>query len=302
MTRRIVSPLILLLIGWASAAPTVVVSIPPYVDLVKRVAGPEAEVIGLLPAGASPHTFRPTPRDVLTLNRSDLVVLNGGLDEWLHELVEASGSQAEVFEALVEVADFPVDEVERDKDESPDENERSPSADELHLGINPHIWLDPLRIAALAPDLGEALARVDPENAELYRSNAATLARELEMLDQELKAILADVRQAPFVPFHDAWPYFAERYDLNLVIEIEPFPGREPSPRYLANALAAIKESGAKAIFNEAQLSDRPAQVLAAEAGVELATLDPLGGAGELQTYDALLRYNALTIARVLGD
>lgn len=301
MTHRRVSPLILLLIGWASAAPTIVVSIPPYVDLVKRVAGPEAEVIGLLPAGASPHTFQPTPRDVLTLNRSDLVVLNGGLDEWLHELVDASGSQAKVFEAL-EVADFPADGSERDIGESPDENEDSPSADYLHAGVNPHIWLDPLRMAALAPDLGEALARVDPENAELYRSNAATLARELEMLDQELIAIVADVKQAPFVPFHDAWPYFAERYDLNLVIEIEPFPGREPSPRYLANALAAIQESGAKAIFNEAQLSDRPAQVLAAEAGVELATLDPLGGAGELQTYDALLRYNALTIARVLGD
>jgi zinc transport system substrate-binding protein len=239
-------------------------------------------------------TFDPTPRDAATIGSVDLVLLNGGLDELLHELVEASRSKALVLETLTALGPFLEG---TSTEDGASEDERANTQD--HAGINPHVWLDPLLTIRFVPMIAEALSEVDPENAERYRADADRVVVDLEALHEEMLVTLADVRG---VPFHDAWPYFADRYGLYLVLEIEPFPGREPSPRYLANAVKAIRESGARVIFNEAQLNDRPARVLAAEAGVELATLDPLGGAGERTSYEGPLLYDARTTAEVLGD
>jgi ABC-type Zn uptake system ZnuABC Zn-binding protein ZnuA len=147
--------------------------------------------------------------------------------------------------------------------------------------------------------LAERLAAIAPERADATRAAAETLVDELEALDAELRELLAPIRGAAFVPFHDAWPHFAARYHLDLVLEIEPFPGREPGAGELARAVRAVRESGARAIFDEAQLAGRSAQVLAEEAGVAVATLDPLGDGGP---YAELLRRNAEVILAALAE
>ncbi|MCY4354811.1 MAG: metal ABC transporter substrate-binding protein, partial [Truepera sp.] len=170
-----------------------------------------------------------------------------------------------------------------------------------HAGVDPHIWLDPILMLS-AVDLIEAhLVEVDPSQEEVYRANAATLREELRALDDELRTLLEPVAGAPFVPFHDAWRYFAARYGLDLIVEIEPWPGREPSPAYLAEVLDLIAASGARVIFAEFQLNPRPAEVVAESAGVEMEILDPLGGGGERTSYQELLRYNARVLAGALG-
>ena len=151
------------------------------------------------------------------------------------------------------------------------------------------------------PLFAEALSTLEPANADSYNANAEQLIAELDTLDTEIKEILEPVRGAAFVPFHNAWPYFAERYELDLIVEIEPAPGREPSPAYIAEALELIVESGAKAVFSEVQLPARPAEVVADNAGVELYFLDPIGGSEETSTYADLLRFNARTIADALA-
>ena len=270
--------------AFGHARPSVVVSIHPLYDLVRQVAGEDADVVRILPVGASPHVFDPTPRDVLRLARADLAVTVGGLDRWLRDLLDASGGGAVRLELLALAAvqellarDFP---------------DLAPADGAGVLAWNAHVWLDPRTVAAALPDLAAALAEVDPAHGDGYRARAAALAADLAALDAELAALLAPVAGAPFVPFHDAWPYFAARYGLDLVVEIEPFPGREPSPAYLAMALGLVAESGARAIFSEAQLNRRPAQVVADEAGVALFELDPLGGPADRATYQELLRWN----------
>ena len=275
--------------GAAFAQPSVVVSIHPLFDLVRQLAGDDAEVVRVLAPGASPHTFDPTPRDVARLLKADLVVMNGGLDLWLRGLVEASGARAPIVEVI---GLAPVRQALAEG--FPDLV--AVAADGATVGFNAHVWLDPRVMAAALPDLAEALAAVDPARAEAYRQRAARLVVELEALDAELRAMLAPVAGAAFVPFHDAWPYFAARYGLDLIVEIEPFPGREPSPAYLREALRLIRSSGARAIFSEAQLERRPAEVVAAEAGVALHELDPLGGVGGRERYQDLLRWNAAVL------
>lgn len=282
-----------LLAGAAAARPNVVVSIHPLYDLVRQIAGDDADVVRVLAPGASPHTFDPTPRDVARIVAADLVVMNGALDLWLRNLVEASGARAPVLELI---GLEPVQAVLRES--FPDLV--SADAGGASYGFNAHVWLDPLVMAAAVPELAAALAGADAAAADRYRARGDALVADLEALHAELAERLAPVAGAAFVPFHDAWPYFAARYGLDLVVEIEPFPGREPSPAYLRTALGLIRDSGARVIFGEAQLERRPAEVVAAEAGVALAVLDPLGGLDGRERYQELLRWNAAVLLESL--
>ena len=291
--RRCAALVVIALLGLALARPSVVVSIHPLFDIVREVAGDHADVVRVLPPGASPHTFDPTPRDVGRIVAADLVVFNGALDLWLRELVEASGSRASLVEVI---ADERVQAVLRDT--FPDLV--AVDAGGAVVGFNPHVWLDPLVMREAATLIAEALAAVAPAHADDFFANADRLREALLALDAELRATLAPVQGAAFVPFHDAWPYFAARYGLDLVVEIEPFPGREPSPAYLRYALDKIRDSGANAVFSEIQLNRRPAEVVADEAGVVLFELDPLGGLGGRERYAELLRANAAVILEAL--
>lgn len=292
-----------LLTGWAGAqAPlNIVVSLQPHFDLLRQLTGDTATLNRLLPIGASPHTFEPTPQDVLRVAEADLVILNGGVDEWLLDLVEASGTDAPVLELLESLEFEPVGgEAHEEGGEAEAEHEEAEAHD--HSGTNPHIWLDPILMRDAVPLLVEALSEADPANAQLYAERGKTLAKSLEALDTELAEILKPVGAAPFVPFHDAWPYFVARYGLNQVAVLEPAPGREPSPSYIAEVLAVLQETGATALFNDIQLPARPAEVVAEAGGLELYTLDPEGGGSdEAETYQDLMRENARTIAEALS-
>ena len=288
LVRLSLTILILILGSSATAQLRIVTSIEPYGDLARRVAGEFGEVTVILPPGASPHTFEPTPRDALQLREADLVLLNGGSDEWLREMAEAVHPDVRVIEGLEVLAEsLPAVTVAEGS-----------GLGHSHLGVNPHVWLDPVLMIEVVEYLSTAFAQLDPGKGAEYRARAAEVVESLRELDASLREILAPVKDAPFIPFHDAWPYFAQRYGLDLVMEIEPFPGREPSPRYLARVVEAIRSSGAPAIFNEAGLSDRAARVLANEAGVSVFTLDPLGGAEE--SYAEFMRRNAETILEAL--
>ncbi len=277
----------------AAGQPRIIVSLHPYAVLVEQIVGDKAEVVQLLPSGASPHTFDPSPSQAISVATADLIVMNGGVNAWLDRLLRSSAPDKPVFTVIDALTFDPIGGAEHDAEEGTVDSH----AEAVH-GANAHVWLDPVLMAKLAPLLAEALGRVDPLNAEIYGANAAALASELMRLDTELQALLAPVRGAPFVPFHDAWPYFARRYGLNLVLSIEPFPGREPSARYVSDAVRSIRANGAKAVFSERQLSQRPAQVVAAAAGVGLAVLDPLGT--DDQGYVALLRSNAAIVLEAL--
>ncbi len=275
----------------------VVVSMQPQYDLVRQIAGDVASVTRVLPIGASPHTFEPTPSDVAALVDADLVVTSGVIDDWLLTVVEASGTEASVVTLIDTLTFEPIVEEEHDHEGEAEAHDQEHRLEH----VNPHIWNDPLLMAGAVPVLVKALSRAAPAQAETFAESGEALRQSLIALDTDLAELLTPVQDAPFVPFHDAWPYFVRRYGLNQVAIIEPAPGREPSPSYIAEVLGQLQATGAKAIFNDAQLPARPAEVIAQEAGVALYTLDPEGGGvnGE-QSYQDLMRQNARTILEAL--
>lgn len=286
----------------------IVVSINPYQDLVEQVAGGAASVSTILPAGASPHAFDPTPTQTATLAKADLIIMNGGLDLWLSRLVAAAAPNTPVL-VMLDTVDFtPLaghahdHEEEHGAEHDDDAGEHGASHEEEHETANAHIWLDPILMLQAVDAVEAALGGLDPANAGHYAANAARTKDALVELDGRLTELLSPVAGAPFVPFHDAWVYFAERYHLRTVATLEPFPGREPGPRYVAEAVRTVEDAGAKAIFAERQLGRRSAEVVAESAGVRVAVLDPLGGAPGPETYEALLLENAAAIVEALAD
>lgn len=266
---------------------SVVASLHPWADLVRQVGGEHVDVTTLLPAGASPHAFEPLPSQAALLGGADLVVLNGGLDVWLERLVAATAPRVRRFVVMERVPFEPVQGHEEDGHDGE--------------GANPHVWLDPEVAAAAVAALAEELAALRPALAEEFRANADAVRADIAAVAAEVEALLAPVRERPFVPYHDAWPYFARRFGLEVAATLEPFPGREPSARYVAETVAAIRRAGARVIFDERQLSGRTAQVVAESAGVAVVMLDPIGGAPGPATYQELLRHNARLIAEALG-
>ncbi len=278
----------------AASTPSVVVTIHPLYDIVRRVAGPDVNVTRLLPPGVSTHTYDPRPSDLRTITTADLMIINGGLDLWATKLLDASGSGAPVLELLQ------VPELQQQAARQFPTLVQTDGSGNV-TAMNTHIWLAPTLLAATLPAIGEALGRIDAANAAGYEARAEQVAQQLLALDAELQTLMAPAKGAAFVPFHDAWPYFAAAYGLNLIVEIEPYPGREPSPAYLRYALELIQNSGAKAIFSEVQLSRRPAEVLAAEAGVALYEMDPKGGVAGRESYEELMLFNARVLVEALG-
>lgn len=292
-------------------AQKIITTFHPYYSLVKQIA-PEAEVINLLPAGSSPHYFDPSPSTAIQLNTVDVVVLNGVIDEWIYDLIKANNSKAKVVKILEFATTKPIlgsgrgnySSEDHDEHEAEEEDISSHKEVDVHAHgdsrVNPHIWLDPVAMMSAVTIIASELIAVDEANANSYINNAENLVAELKNLNKEIQELLESVQGKAFVPFHDAWPYFARRYRLNLVVEIEPSPGQGLTTKYLAYALAEIEKAGAKAIFSEVQLSARAAEVVAEEAGIELFLLDPIGGKAETESYQDLLRYNASIIAKAL--
>ncbi|MDP2663218.1 MAG: metal ABC transporter substrate-binding protein [Dehalococcoidia bacterium] len=259
----------------------VAAGIPPLGDFVREVGGNRVRLVVMVPPGASVETYEPTPQQVQFVAQAKLLVLNGlGLEFWAKNVIQGSGN------ANLLVADT--------------SNGVTGLIGGEGGGANPHIWLDPTMARIQTENIRDALIKVDPDGAEAYRTNAALFIDQLRALDQEIAGRISGWRYRQFIAFHPAWQYFAAHYGLEQVASIEEFPGKEPSPQYLAQIVQQARSLPARAVFAEPGLSPKAAQAIASEAGKEVLLLDDLGGAPGRATYIELLRYDVDQMEKAL--
>ncbi len=310
--------------------PKVAVSIFPIYDIARRVAGDRLEVVLVLPPGRSEHGFDPTPREVAQVSGARLGVVVGlQMDPWAERIIRSAAgedvtmlelgpaldprrlSEPEVGVDLVEHArEHEAHEAHEGHDEhegevhDAHEEEDAHDTEEEHAhhhgAQDPHFWLDPVRMQGAVDRYVEAFTRIDPEGADGYRERGARVRAQLGALHERIEARAAGWRSRTIVTFHGSFGYFADRYGLHIAAVIEPFPGREPTPRYMQEVLAAVRASGAVALFSEPQLDPRPARVIAEQAGISLYQLDPVGGTRGADTYERLLESNVRVLDRAL--
>ena len=275
----------------AARRPVAAATIPPLADLVSKVAGPRWDVRTVVPAGTSPHVFEPTPREVRLVAPARLVVTVGaGYDAWAGRLAAACASQARLFDAGRSAGI-----------EAGEGGEGVAGHAHGDLGHDPHWWLSPPLAAKILPQLSDELSALDPDGASGYRDRAEALAAALERLDAEVAETLRPVSGSSIVTAHAAWGYFAERYGLKPAAAIEPAPGREPSPREIRELVLVARREKLRTLFTEPQFPEEAARVVAEEAGLRLATVDPIGGVPGRAGYEELLRFNARAFRDGLG-
>jgi zinc transport system substrate-binding protein len=172
-------------------------------------------------------------------------------------------------------------------------------------GTDPHVWLDPLRLAAIAAATADALGDIDPANGQTFRENAEAYAAELEALDAEMREGLASCSSRLLVVSHAAFGYLADAYDLEQESIAGISPEVEPDPARLAELDALVREEGVTTIFTETLASPDVARTLADEAGVTTAVLNPLEGLtpeelGAGEDYGSIMRANLQTLRGAL--
>ena len=276
-------------------------SILPLGDFCRNIGGEQVDVQVLVPPGASPHVFEPSPTTVVkTMESRVLVYVGAGLDPWVARMVRIHGPQDfVVVEAvqgiplITEVASHPATEEEKAGHSHP--------GHQVHQQGNPHVWLDPVLAQDICRRIAQAFIQVDPQHQKQYDSNLSVYLGKLAELNQEITEKVATFRHRDYVTFHPAFAYFSRRYGLKEVGVIEAAPGREPSPRHLQKIITAIKNTGVNAVFAEPQLSPRVAKVIAQEAGVKVLFLDPLGGRPPYGSdYLKLMRHNLAVLVQAM--
>lgn len=171
---------------------------------------------------------------------------------------------------------------------------------------NPHLWLDAQAAIWMTKNLAQGLAEAFPEHAEKIMANQADYQQRLETLDEELKAGISDLPRRDIVTFHEAFPYFAKAYGLNVAAVVNREPGDALSPAQLAQLITDMKDLGVPPLFIEPQYPELAAQTLSRETGAKVYTLDPIvtGPLDEnaLTAYEEGMRRNMKTLQEALSE
>ncbi|MDH5202407.1 MAG: metal ABC transporter substrate-binding protein [Nitrospirota bacterium] len=272
----------------------VIASIIPLADFAKQVGGDRVEVKLLLPPGASPHTYEPTPKSIKDVTDAKVFIkIGAGLEFWAEKIVKASGNRG----LIIVDSSKGIQLIGDDHSHHPSPVTRHPSP---HSYADPHIWLDPVVANDIVTKIEKALIEADPANVEFYKKNASLYREKLSQLDKEISDKIKTFRIKEYVTFHPAWGYFSKRYGLRVAGVIEEMPGKEPSPKHVARIGEEVKRIGSRVIFAEPQFNPKIAEAIARESGARVLYLDPIGGKKGRETYIEMMRYNVSVMESVM--
>lgn len=224
------------------------------------IAGDKAVVQNITPSGAEPHDYDPSTGDITSIEKGNLLILNGGVEAWGDKIqANLKGTKVTVVTAGEGLLTQQVTEDGKNQ-------------------IDPHVWLDPIRAKQEAQTITTALVRIDPQNTVYYETNQASLDTKLDALNAAYKTGLADCSKKDVITSHAAFGYLATRYGLTQVPIAGLSPDAEPSAQQLADVANFAKEHGVTYIFFESLVSPKLSQTIASEIGAQTLVLDPIEG------------------------
>ncbi len=240
---------------------SVVASFYPLAFFAQEIGGEWMSVVNLIPAGAEPHDFEPSTRDLSLLENSRLLIINGvGFEPWAERLRDQLvRSEVKVLAVAEGLSDLQVEEADDDR-------------------ADPHVWLDPVLAQEEVKRISQALTEIDPAHSQEYEKNTTILLGQLAELDQAFRSGTQYCRQKNMVTSHAAFGHLAARYGLKQVPLTGLSPEEEPTPQDLIKIAKFSKENQVNYIFLETLVSPRLAETIAREVGAQTLILDPLEG------------------------
>ncbi|MCX5048016.1 metal ABC transporter substrate-binding protein [Streptomyces sp. NBC_00474] len=250
----------------------VVASFYPMAFLADRIGGTHVHVTSLTQPGQEPHDLEISAQQTARLQESDAVLYLKNLQPSVDDAVAQSEVRTKIDAGSLTPLEKHGNEV------GGHAASHDHSANEEPAGLDPHIWLDPVRYAQVAEGVGKAFEKADPKNAADYRKNTAALVKELDALNTRFKDGLAHTKSKVFITTHAAFGYLAERYGLTEEAINGLDPESEPSAARVKGLENMAKADGVTTVFYETLVSDKTAKTIAADAGLKTDVLDPIEG------------------------
>jgi len=255
---------------------------PLYIMTLNVVAQvPGVKVVNLTPPQTGClHDYQLRPSDMKNLSTAQVLVINGAGMESFMDKVTSQYNDLKIIVAS-EGADLI-------KDQETGE-------------INPHLWVSISGAIYEVEKIGDGLAAADPSHAEQYQENAQRYIDKLKSMQAKMQTELQGVENRSIVTFHEAFPYFAREFNLDIVSVIAREPGSEPSAPELAATIEQVKASQARALFAEPQYSEEAAGVISRETGARVYMLDPgVTGKGHPDAYLQAMNKNLVVLKEAL--
>ena len=288
---------LLLALPVAAAAETAVASFyPVYLIALNLTQGIEDIELTSL-AGSDTgclHDYQLQTGDMKLLAKADVLLINGaGMEGYL----------TMVYDAFPEL---PVTDASAGVELLCAEEEHDHAHEHEHSDVNAHIWLDVQNAIAMTNNLCEGMAQVWPEHRSALEANRDAYVLRLTVLDSELETMLAPLQGKAIITFHEAFPYFANAYGIEIAAVINRDPSDALSPSQLAELVGTVRDLGFPPLFVEPQYSDLSARTLAAETGVAVYQLNPVVTGPDDETaltyYEDTMRLNAQVLLEALGE
>ena len=283
--------------AWAAKPVKVVTSLEDLAAITRAVGGEKVDVFSIGKGTQDPHFVPPKPSFILKLKDADMVVQVGmGLEPWLPPLIENSrnlklfrGAPGFVDASVgVPVLGIPYGKVDR-------------SLGDVHGQGNPHYWLDPVNAKYISANIVAGLKRVDPADADYFDQRRQVFLKALAgRLTGWMKAA-KPLNGINVITYHQSWPYFEKRFGLNVVCNIEPKPGIQPSPKYIASLIARVKAENIRLIIMEPYFNRQVPDMIAKATGIKVVVLPPsVGGAPGVTDYLDLFDYQLSALLKAL--
>ena len=288
----------------ASGTLSVAVSFYPIQYLAETIGGDHVSVTSLTPTNVEPHDYDLSGKEVIsTLEGSSLVAYVAGFQPSLDKAVtQISGPTVVDLSGEVDLRHHEGVEDEDEHGEASDgatEKATEATGEAGHEGhdhdagsLDPHFWLDPVRMKSAATAVEEALAAADPDNADDYKANLDSLTTTLDGLDSSYQGGLTQCERKTFITSHAAFGYLADRYGLTQVSISGIDPETEPSAADIAAAKKAVEDTDSTTIFTEELLSPEIADAIASETGATTDVLSPIESAPEDTDYAGAMSNN----------
>ncbi len=228
------------------------------------------------------HDYQLTTANMFTLNKADVLIINGGgMENFVQKAIDNCKELKVVDSSEGILEEHEEEHVEHEEHEHHDHGE------------NAHIWVSVSLYIKQVENIKNGLCEIDPSNKEIYEKNANEYIEKLEKLKNEMHEKLDDIEDKNIVTFHEAFEFFAEEFDLNVVAVIEREPGTYPSAGELAEIIDIVEQTNAKAVYTELQYFENAANIIARETGKKLYSLNPIvTGDLEKEAYEKAMREN----------
>ncbi len=236
----------------------IVATFYPLGEFAQVVGGELVSVTVLVPPGSEPHDFEPTPKQIANLLRSQIFIYNGaGFERWVDKILpQLQAKNIPIINASSTVSLEAADRTQ----------------------VNPHFWLDPVLAQHEVAEIRDTLMRIDPIHVETYKKNASQYLSQLSALDAEIRTGLTNCNKRMVIASHDAFGYYAKRYDIEVTAISGLSPDDEPSPAKMAAIANLARTNNIKYIFFESLVTPRLSDTIAMEVGAQTLVFNPLEG------------------------